>query len=80
MACGSRASSPEQSFGMANPKHNPKARIRRTTRDVADGNTQRRLTSDRISADLADFEKAGGRVEVLGVTRVLKKVDEPAAG
>ncbi|MGN7724901.1 hypothetical protein ACTJIL_03630 [Luteimonas sp. 22616] len=65
---------------MANPKHNPKARIRRTTRDAADGNMQKRLTSDRISADLADFEKAGGHVEVLGVTRVLKKVDEPAAG
>ena len=64
---------------MANPKHNPKARIRRATRDAADG-TQKRLTSDRISADLADFEKAGGQVEVLGVTRVLKKVDEPAAG
>jgi hypothetical protein len=65
---------------MANTKHNPKARIRRTTRDTVDGNTPKRLTSDRISADLADFEKAGGHVEVLGVTRVLKKVDEPAAG
>jgi hypothetical protein len=41
---------------------------------------QKRLTSDRISADLADFEKSGGQVEVLGVTRVLTKLDEPAAG
>ena len=65
---------------MANPRQDPKARIRRATRDAADGNTQKRLTSDRISADLADFEKAGGQVEVLGVTRVLKKVDEPATG
>jgi hypothetical protein len=73
-------SSPEQAFGMANTKHNPKARIRRTARDAADGNMQKRLTSDRISADLADFEKSGGQVEVLGVTRVLTKLDEPAAG
>ncbi|MDN5781013.1 MAG: hypothetical protein L0H23_03155 [Luteimonas sp.] len=65
---------------MVDPKHNPKARIRRPTRDAADGNMQKRLTSDRISADLADFEKAGGEVEVLGVTRVLKKLDEPVAG
>lgn len=65
---------------MATPKQDPKARIRRTPRDAAEGNMQKRLTSDRISADLADFEKAGGHVEVLGVTRVLKKVDEPAAG
>lgn len=63
---------------MANPKQNSKARIRRSPRDGADGNVHRQLTRDRISADLADFQKAGGEVEVLGVTRVLKKVDEPA--
>lgn len=61
---------------MANPKPDAKARLRRSTRDGADTGAQRRLTSDRISADLADFQKAGGQVEVLGVTRVLKKVDE----
>lgn len=64
---------------MAIAKPSPKARVRRTGRDVADSNLQKRLTSDRISADLEDFEKAGGHVEVLGVTRVLKKVDEPSA-
>ena len=63
---------------MANPKPDAKARIRRSTRDGADGGAQRRLTSDRISADLADFQKAGGQVEVLGVTRVLKKLGENA--
>ena len=63
---------------MANPKPDAKARIRRSTRDGADGGAQRRLTSDRISADLADFQKAGGQVEVLGVTRVLKKLGEGA--
>jgi hypothetical protein len=65
---------------MANVKTSPKARTRKNVRDGAEGNVQKRLTSDRISADLADFEKAGGHVEVLGITRVLKKVDEPAAG
>jgi hypothetical protein len=65
---------------MANVKPNPKARTRKNVRDGAEGNVQKRLTSDRISVDLANFEKAGGHVEVLGVTRVLKKVDEePAA-
>src|SRR3546814_8059143 len=53
-------------------------RFRRSTGDGADGSTQRRLTSDRISADLADFQKAGGQLEVLGVTRVLKKLGESA--
>jgi len=33
------------------------------------------LTHERIKADLEAFRKAGGRVEVLGNTRVLKKVD-----
>src|SRR3546814_10751178 len=63
---------------MANPKPDARTRFRRSTRDGADGSTQRRLTSDRISADLADFQKAGGQVEVLGVTRVLKKLGESA--
>jgi hypothetical protein len=33
------------------------------------------LTHERLKADLEAFRKAGGRVEVLGNTRVLKKVD-----
>jgi hypothetical protein len=68
----------EQAIRMATPKPDARTRIRRSTRDSADGGTQRRLTSDRISADLADFQKAGGQVEVLGVTRVLKKLGENA--
>ncbi|MBD9368505.1 hypothetical protein [Xanthomonas sp. XNM01] len=36
------------------------------------------LTSDQINRDLAAFRKAGGRIEVLGNTRVLTRVDEPA--
>ena len=34
------------------------------------------LTSERISDDLAAFRKAGGRIEVLGNTRVLTRIDE----
>lgn len=33
------------------------------------------LTSERLAADLAAFRKAGGRIEVLGTTRSLKKID-----
>ncbi len=33
------------------------------------------LTHERLQADIEAFRKAGGRVEVLGNTRVLKKVD-----
>lgn len=62
---------------MATAKPAPKGRTRKNARD-GESSAQKRLTSDRISADLADFEKSGGHVEVLGVTRVLKKVDEPA--
>lgn len=36
----------------------------------------RALTSERISDDLAAFERAGGRIEVLGTTRVLHRVAE----
>jgi len=35
------------------------------------------LTHERISSDLEAFRKAGGRIEVLGNTRVLTKVDAP---
>jgi hypothetical protein len=35
----------------------------------------RALTSERIAHDLETFESSGGHIEVLGVTRVLKKLD-----
>lgn len=38
----------------------------------------RTVTSEDIAAHLAAFTAGGGRVEVLGVTRVLKRVDEGA--
>lgn len=37
---------------------------------------RRVLTSDRIADHIAAFESSGGHIEVLGVTRVLKKLDE----
>lgn len=64
---------------MAPSKPKPRPPQRKTSRD-GESNQQKRLTSERITADLESFEQAGGRVEVLGTTRVLKKVDEMLAG
>lgn len=36
----------------------------------------KQLTSERIERDLETFRNAGGRIEVLGVTQVLKKLDQ----
>ncbi|WP_024890628.1 hypothetical protein [Luteimonas huabeiensis] len=36
------------------------------------------VTRARIEADLAAFRKAGGRIEVLGVTRSLTRIDPDA--
>jgi len=46
----------------------------------SEGNLHKRLESDRISTDIADFEKSGGRVEKLGVTRVLLKIAPVSIG
>lgn len=35
----------------------------------------RNMTSERIAEDLKAFRKAGGRIEVLGATRVLTRID-----
>ena len=50
------------------------------TRYVAkrkEADSGRRMTHERIAADLDAFHKAGGRIEVLGTTRVLTKIDQP---
>ena len=52
------------------------------TRYVAkrkESDSGRRMTHERIAADLDAFHKAGGRIEVLGATRVLTRIDEVAA-
>ncbi|QIL19244.1 hypothetical protein [Thermomonas sp. HDW16] len=36
------------------------------------------LTHERIASDLEAFRKAGGKIEVLGVTRTLKKIGPDA--
>jgi nucleoid-associated protein YgaU len=40
----------------------------------SDGNLHKRIESERIASDIADYEKSGGKVEKLGVTRVLQTV------
>lgn len=40
----------------------------------SEANASKRFESERISLHIADFEKSGGKVEVLGVTRVLHKI------
>lgn len=40
----------------------------------SEGNQHKRVESARISSDIADYVKAGGQVEKLGVTRVLQKI------
>lgn len=37
---------------------------------------RRTLTSERIADDIEAFRTSGGHIEVLGVTRVLKKLDD----
>jgi hypothetical protein len=64
---------------MTTPKRRAtKRETARSTQTGADLN-HKRTESDRISEDIADFERAGGRVEKLGTTRVLQKVDAPDA-
>lgn len=45
----------------------------------SEANLHKRVDSERIALHIAAFEKSGGRVEKLGVTRVLQKVSEVAA-
>lgn len=46
----------------------------------SDGNLQKRIESERIASDIADYEKSGGKVEKLGVTRVLQNVEPARSG
>lgn len=64
---------------MARPTSKTPAPTAKTARSSGD-KAQKGLSRERIEADMAAFRKAGGRVEVLGTTRVLKKVDEAEAG
>lgn len=44
------------------------------------GNMHKHIDSRRIRDDIAAFEKSGGKVEKLGVTRVLQRIAPPAEG
>ncbi|MBF6026011.1 hypothetical protein [Lysobacter niastensis] len=44
-----------------------------------EGAQAKRIISDRIAEDLLRFKDRGGSIEVLGTTRVLKRIDEPPA-
>ncbi len=45
----------------------------------SDPHADKRLTSGRISADISDFVKSGGKVEILGITRDWYKPSAPSA-
>lgn len=61
------------------PTRKPKTgtMTRKQSREGIETNLHKRVASQRISADLEAFEQSGGEVEVLGTTRVLKKIEEP---
>jgi hypothetical protein len=44
-------------------------------RQSTHGSSPKTLTSERIAADIAAFNKAGGRIEVLGNTPFQRKTD-----
>ena len=50
-----------------------------SSRGGADPYADKRLTSGRISSDITDFERLGGKVEVLGITRDWYKPSAPSA-
>lgn len=61
-------------------KDTGKAKIPKGPPVGSEANASKRFESERISSHIADFEKSGGKVEVLGVTRVLQKIaDTPEA-
>lgn len=43
------------------------------------GFDQKRIESQRISEHIAAFEDGGGRIERLGTTRVLRRIDAPSS-
>jgi len=43
------------------------------------GNERAPVTHERVAADVEAFRKAGGKIEVLGVTRTLLRVGNEAA-
>ena len=59
---------------MSVSKKSTKAKARKAPSGSGGGNLHKHFESERISDDIAAFEKAGGKVEKLGVTRVLQRI------
>ena len=60
--------------GKPKSKSSNKIKIPKGPPSGSEANASKRFESERISSHIADFEKSGGKVEVLGVTRVLHKI------
>lgn len=64
-----------------NPKtHSPQGGPSKTSRLFASNKTAVRgpLTRESLAADLEDFRRAGGRIEMLGTTRSLHRIGADA--
>jgi hypothetical protein len=66
-----RIKSPDTTAATARPPFAPQKAGERGSRNTG-------LTSERIAEDLAAFRRAGGRIEVLGVTRTLTRIEGEA--
>lgn len=55
-------------------KGNSKTATARKTPAGSESNSHKRAESERIANDIAEYQKAGGKIEKLGVTRVLQTV------
>ena len=64
---------------MAIAKPAATARTGPNSRGGSDPFADKRLTSGRISSDITDFERLGGKVEILGITRDWYKPAAPSA-
>lgn len=60
--------------------HPPQGKPSKTSHLFASNKTSVRgpITRERLAADLEDFRRAGGRIEVLGITRSLHRIDADA--
>lgn len=63
---------------MTAKKTSSKSKSRKTA--SGGGNLHKHFDSERIADDIAAFEKSGGKVEKLGVTRVLQKIASATEG
>lgn len=64
---------------MATAKPAATPRTGPNSRGGSDPYADKRLTSGRISSDITDFERLGGKVEILGITRDWYKPAAPSA-